>query len=60
MGRAAGYQWPQVSIHRGELQEVLLDAFVERVGSDHLHLGHRLVRVDDTKARRGVRRRRVS
>ena len=48
-GRAAGYEWPQVSIHRGELQELLLEAVVERVGSDHLHLGHRLVRVDDTK-----------
>src|SRR4051812_7478471 len=25
-GRAAGYRWPQVSIHRGELQRILLDA----------------------------------
>jgi len=51
-GSAAGYAWPQLSIHRGELQDVLLSAFVERVGSDHLHLGHRLVRVDadDTHA----------
>ncbi len=45
-GTAAGYPWPQLSIHRGVLQEVLLDALVERVGSDHLHLDHRLVRVD--------------
>jgi 5-methylphenazine-1-carboxylate 1-monooxygenase len=45
-GIAAGYSWPQLSIHRGALQEVLFDAFVERVGSDHLHLGHRLTRVD--------------
>jgi len=45
-GTSAGYPWPQLSIHRGVLQEVLLDAFVERVGADHLHLGHRLVRVD--------------
>ena len=45
-GTAAGYPWPQLSIHRGVLQEVLLDAFVDRVGADHLHLGHRLVRVD--------------
>jgi 5-methylphenazine-1-carboxylate 1-monooxygenase len=49
-GIAAGYSWPQLSIHRGALQEVLLEAFVERVGSDHLHLGHRLTRVDgDTR-----------
>jgi 2-polyprenyl-6-methoxyphenol hydroxylase-like FAD-dependent oxidoreductase len=45
-GTAAGYPWPQLSIHRGLLQEVLLDAFVERVGAEHLHLGHRLARVD--------------
>jgi 2-polyprenyl-6-methoxyphenol hydroxylase-like FAD-dependent oxidoreductase len=45
-GTAAGYAWPQLSIHRGTLQDVLLAAFVERVGSDHLHLGHRLARVD--------------
>ncbi len=45
-GVAAGYPWPQLSIHRGAVQEILLDAFVERVGGDHLHLGHRLVRID--------------
>ena len=45
-GIAAGYPWPQLSIHRGVLQEVLLDAFVDRVGDAHLHLGHRLERVD--------------
>jgi len=45
-GVAAGYAWPQLSIHRGALQEVLFDAFVQRVGSDHLHLGHRLLRVE--------------
>jgi len=46
-GLAAGYPWPQLSIHRGALQDVLLDAFVDRVGADHLHLGHRLASVDD-------------
>ena len=45
-GVSAGYAWPQLSIHRGALQDVLLDAFVARVGSDHLHLGHRLAHVD--------------
>ena len=44
-GLAAGYPWPQVSIHRGELQELLLEAALDRVGEEHLHLGHRLVRV---------------
>ena len=46
-GRTAGYPWPQVSIHRGVLQAVLLDAAVQRLGADRLHLGRRLVRVDD-------------
>src|SRR4051794_4707635 len=26
-GLAAGYRWPQFSIHRGALQKILLDAF---------------------------------
>jgi 2-polyprenyl-6-methoxyphenol hydroxylase-like FAD-dependent oxidoreductase len=31
-GRAAGYRWPQISIHRGELQRLLLGAVHERLG----------------------------
>ncbi len=38
-GRAAGYDWPQFSIHRGDLQQVLLDAFRQRLGADRLHAG---------------------
>jgi 5-methylphenazine-1-carboxylate 1-monooxygenase len=44
-GIAAGYAWPQLSIHRGMLQEVLRGAVIERLGADALHLGRRLVRV---------------
>jgi 2-polyprenyl-6-methoxyphenol hydroxylase-like FAD-dependent oxidoreductase len=44
-GIAAGYPWPQLSIHRGMLQEVLRGAVIERLGADALHLGRRLVRV---------------
>jgi 2-polyprenyl-6-methoxyphenol hydroxylase-like FAD-dependent oxidoreductase len=36
LGRAAGYDHPQFSIHRGDLQLVLLDAFRERAGSDRI------------------------
>src|SRR5579872_7202489 len=32
LGRAAGYQHPQFSIHRGDLQKVLLDAYCARAG----------------------------
>src|SRR3979490_88400 len=33
LGRAAGYDHPQFSIHRGDLQMVLLDAFRGRAGA---------------------------
>ncbi|WP_400995161.1 flavin-dependent oxidoreductase [Agromyces sp. GXQ0307] len=45
-GLAAGYRWPQLSVHRGRLQLALLDAVRERLG-EIVHLGHRLVGVDD-------------
>ncbi|MGH3660352.1 MAG: FAD-dependent monooxygenase [Micromonosporaceae bacterium] len=31
-GRAAGHAWPQVSVHRGALQRLLLDAVQDRLG----------------------------
>jgi len=46
-GRFAGYAWPQYSIHRGDLQMVLLEAFLQRVGKEHLHLGLDCSRVDE-------------
>jgi 2-polyprenyl-6-methoxyphenol hydroxylase-like FAD-dependent oxidoreductase len=33
-GRFAGYAWPQLSIHRADLHEVLLQAVRERLGPD--------------------------
>jgi hypothetical protein len=33
-GRAAGYNWPQYSIHRGELLMILLAAVRARIGAD--------------------------
>lgn len=39
-GRAAGYAWPQFSIHRGELQMILLEKAIERIGRDRIHQGH--------------------
>lgn len=41
-GLAAGYKWPQFSIHRGELQQLLLDAARERLGADGVVTGHTL------------------
>jgi 5-methylphenazine-1-carboxylate 1-monooxygenase len=42
-GLAAGYAWPQFSVHRGDLQRVLTDAVRERLGADVIRLGHRVV-----------------
>lgn len=47
-GRAAGNPWPQLSIHRGRLQMILLEAATERLGADHVHTGHRIVSFDQT------------
>jgi len=46
-GLAAGYRWPQYSIHRGRLLGLLHRAFLERLGKDRLHTGHRVVRAED-------------
>jgi len=45
-GRAAGYDWPQYSIHRGDLQLTLLAAVHERLGSDSVVTNHRCQRID--------------
>ena len=42
LGRRAGYPWPQFSIHRGDLQKILLDAVKAKLGEDRLHLGWHL------------------
>src|SRR3954471_18156818 len=34
-GLAAGYRWPQYSIHRGRLQQLLFDAARERLGAQN-------------------------
>jgi 5-methylphenazine-1-carboxylate 1-monooxygenase len=39
LGRFAGYQWPQFSIHRGYLQRILYDAVVARLGRESVNLG---------------------
>jgi 2-polyprenyl-6-methoxyphenol hydroxylase-like FAD-dependent oxidoreductase len=44
-GLAAGYMWPQYSIHRGRLLGVLHRACTERLGARRLHPGHRVVAV---------------
>ena len=46
LGRHAGYDWPQFSIHRGDLQAVLLEACSRRIGADRILPGWRCARVE--------------
>ena len=46
LGRYAGYESPQFSIHRGDLHAVLVQAVRERLGADAIALGHRCVGVE--------------
>jgi 5-methylphenazine-1-carboxylate 1-monooxygenase len=50
-GRYAGYDWPQLSIHRADVHKVLLDAVRERLGDDAVRLGHKVVRIDQNASR---------
>jgi 5-methylphenazine-1-carboxylate 1-monooxygenase len=52
-GLDAGYKWPQFSIHRGTLQQILLDAAIERLGADKLLTSHHLS--DWTETPDGIR-----
>ena len=45
-GRFGGYDVPQFSIHRGDLQMLLLDAFIARAGRDKVVTGWRCTRVE--------------
>ena len=48
-GLAAGYDWPQVSIHRGTLQMLLLRAVRERLGPDSVRTGYQCVGVEQSE-----------
>ena len=45
LGRAAGYNWPQFSIHRGDLHEAMLAAVQARLG-DVVRMGHRCIGIE--------------
>jgi 5-methylphenazine-1-carboxylate 1-monooxygenase len=50
LGRAAGYDQPQFSVHRGDLQMVLLDAFRARAGQDRIVTNHHCLGVEQDDA----------
>ncbi|THD71231.1 MAG: flavin-dependent oxidoreductase [Bradyrhizobium sp.] len=52
-GTEAGYKWPQFSIHRGTLQQILLDAATERLGAENILTSHHLSGWSETSG--GVR-----
>lgn len=47
-GLEAGYKWPQFSVHRGQLQQILLDTAVERLGADNVRTSHHLTDWSET------------
>lgn len=47
-GLAAGYRWPQFSIHRGNLQMLLLEETIARLGAGNVLTGHHLHSFDET------------
>lgn len=53
LGLAAGYHWPQYSVHRGRLHVMLLAAVHDRLGPDSLHTGRLFQRFEQTGS--GVR-----
>ena len=54
LGRAAGYDQPQFSIHRGDLQMVLLDAFGARAGRERIITHHHCLGVEQDDSGVGV------
>ncbi|MGH3884985.1 MAG: flavin-dependent oxidoreductase [Pseudonocardiaceae bacterium] len=53
-GLAAGYRWPQYSIHRGELQMLMLHAARQRLGADALRAGLAVERFEHSDAQVSV------
>ncbi len=49
-GLDAGYDYPQYSIHRGELQMALLNAVRQQLGDNTIHTGHHLERFEQTSS----------
>jgi 2-polyprenyl-6-methoxyphenol hydroxylase-like FAD-dependent oxidoreductase len=45
-GRAAGYEWPQLSLHRGDLHQVLVDAVQARLGPGAITLDRQCEQVE--------------
>ena len=53
-GLAAGYAYPQYSIHRGELQMILLEAAVKALGAENIRTGHKLASFEESAGPRDL------
>src|ERR1700728_4206632 len=53
-GLEAGYRWPQFSIHRGTLQQILLEAATERLGPENILTSYHLTGWSETAAGGGA------
>jgi 2-polyprenyl-6-methoxyphenol hydroxylase-like FAD-dependent oxidoreductase len=49
-GRHAGYDVPEIGVHRGKLHRALYQAAIERLGPGRLHLDHRFAGVEQDEA----------
>ena len=54
-GRFAGYDVPELGIHRGKLHRVLYDAVVERLGAEALRLDHQCIAAETEAGGAAVR-----
>ena len=50
-GKAAGHQWPHISLLRPDLQRVLLGAVRARIGTDNFFTGHRCTGIEQSGGR---------
>ena len=46
-GRSAGYEWPQLSIHRADLHAVLIDEVRQRLGDDAVVLDRKCLHLEE-------------
>jgi len=47
----AGYRWPQYAIHRGRLQQLLLNAVRDRIGDENVRTGFRFLGFEQDRDR---------
>jgi 5-methylphenazine-1-carboxylate 1-monooxygenase len=45
-GRHAGYELPEIGIHRGKLHRILFETALARLGPRHVHTGYRCTGID--------------